>query len=166
MLIRRLIDVDGECRIDPAMVDRWPATLPGAGALTEARTRTPVVVAMHPATGPVPDARDMLHAGLMTQAGGLANGDLFARMLASQAPGMGALPPGLGLERADFAALMARHFPRRALPGGDGASAQAGRQAEREDLLALLAEHRAGKDDSECWMAEIVAAACMGGDHL
>lgn len=132
----------------------------------EARTRTPVAVAVHPATDPAPDAREVLHAGLMAQAGGLANDDLFARMLASQALGMGALPPGLGLDRADFAALMARHFPRRALPGGDSAPAQAERQAEREDLLALFAEHRAGKDDSECWMAEIVAAACMGGDHL
>ena len=37
---------------------------------------------------------------------------------------------------------------------------------ERQDLIDLLLDHRAIADQSEVWMAEIVAAACMGSDHL
>jgi len=40
------------------------------------------------------------------------------------------------------------------------------RLPEREDVLNLLLEYRAGKDASEKWIAEIVVAACMGLDHL
>jgi nitrogen fixation protein NifQ len=113
------------------------------------------------------DARTELHGLLLAQAGGFANDDLFARMLASHLLGMGALPHGLGLAQADFVALLARHFPRYRLPAGlDKEMAEASRQAEREDLLTLLEEHCAGRDESEHWVAEIVAAACMGRDHL
>jgi nitrogen fixation protein NifQ len=113
------------------------------------------------------DADTELYGQLMAQAGGLANDDLFSRMLASQMQGRGALPPGLGLARADFAALMARHFPGYIVPAGSAdLSVAASRAAEREDLLTLLEEHCAGRDESESWMAGIVSAACMGGDHL
>lgn len=111
------------------------------------------------------DARTELHGRLLAQAGGFANDDLFARMLVSHLLGMGALPHGLGLARADFAALLARHFPRYRLPAGLE-MAEASRQAEREELLTLLEEHCAGRDESEHWVAGIVTAACMGGDHL
>lgn len=104
---------------------------------------------------------------LMAQAGGFANDDLFARMLASQMQGVGALPPGLGLAQADFAALLARHFPGFTAPAGWApAEADASREAERAELLTLLQAHCGGADASERWMAAIVAAACMGGDHL
>jgi nitrogen fixation protein NifQ len=112
-----------------------------------------------------PDADTELYGQLMAQAGGLANDDLFARMLASQMQGRGALPPGLGLARADFDALMARHFPGCIVPAGS-ADMGVARAAEREDLRTLLEEHCAGRDESEAWMAGIVSAACMGGDHL
>ena len=103
----------------------------------------------------------------MGRAAGLPNDDLFARMLVSQAIGLGGLPPGLGLGQAAFTSLFKRHFPGFALPGRlaeDGLDAE--RRAERDDLLALLREHRAGRDPSEVWMAEIVTAACMANDHL
>jgi nitrogen fixation protein NifQ len=104
---------------------------------------------------------------LMARAAGFANDDLFARMLASQGQGAGALPPGLGLVEADFLALMARHFPTFAATlAGLGSGVDAARDAERDDLSALLLAHRAQRDDSENWMAEIVACACMGADHL
>ena len=113
------------------------------------------------------DARTELHGRLLAQAGGFSNDDLFARMLASHLLGMGALPQGLGLAKADFAALLARHFPRYRLPAGmDEEMAEASRQTEREDLLTLLEEHCAGRDESEHWVAGIVTAACMGDDHL
>ncbi len=113
------------------------------------------------------DPRSERHGLLMAQAGGFANDELFARMLASQLQGMGALPPGLGLAQADFASLMARHFPGFAAPAGRApADADPAREAERAELLALLQAHCGGADASERWMAAIVAAACMGGDHL
>jgi nitrogen fixation protein NifQ len=113
------------------------------------------------------DERTGLYALLMAQAGGLPNDDLFARMLVSQTVGTGALPPGLGLASAGFAALMARHFPAFSLPAMLAVPAtETERHAERDELLALLQEHCAGADVSEYWMAEIVTAACMGGDHL
>jgi nitrogen fixation protein NifQ len=116
--------------------------------------------------GPV-DARTRMHGLLMAQAAGLPNDDLFARMLASQVYGTGALPPGLGLGEADFAALMARHFPGFTLPvGWTDAAVEAARHDEREALRTLLREHCAGADVSAHWMAGIVTAACMGGDHL
>ncbi|MDP2030771.1 MAG: nitrogen fixation protein NifQ [Thiobacillus sp.] len=115
---------------------------------------------------PVAD-RTGLYGLLMARAGGLPNDDLFARMLVSQTVGMGAFSPGLGLAPAEFAALMARHFPGFALSADLAVpAAEAARHAERDELLTLLREHCAGADDSERWMAEIVTAACMGGDHL
>jgi len=108
-----------------------------------------------------------LYDQLMARAGGLPNDDLFARMLFSQTVGLGALPPGLGLAPAAFAALMARHFPDFTLPAGLAPPAlEAARHDERDELLTLLQEHCAEPDGSERWMAEIVTTACMGGDHL
>lgn len=109
-----------------------------------------------------------LYSHLMLYAAGLPNDETFAKMIASQTVGDGALPPGLGLTAQAYAALLVRHFP-----GSDlspilerMADFAQERRAERMDLVVLLGEHRAGRDPSELWMAEIVAAACMGGDHL
>lgn len=138
--------------------------LTGAGAMSSG---SPHLAEPAHAVLAAPDRRTGLYGQLMAQAGGLANDDLFARMLASQILGMGALPHGLGLAKADFAALLARHFPRYRLPAGlADVAADASRHAEREDLLTLLEEHCAGKDESEHWVAGIVAVACMGRDHL
>lgn len=108
-----------------------------------------------------------LYGTLMASAAGLPNDDLFARMLTSLAAGNGVLPPGLGLYPEAFARLLARHFPNfdpDLLPRPRRPEER--RLTERQDLIDLLLEHRAIDDSSEVWMAEIVAAACMGGDHL
>ncbi|MFA5081121.1 MAG: nitrogen fixation protein NifQ [Hydrogenophilaceae bacterium] len=108
-----------------------------------------------------------LYGRLMAHAAGLANDDLFAKMLVSQATGVGALPPGLGLDPEAFSELLSRHFPDSGplgLTAGDGLDAV--RAPERDDLVGLMLEGRAGADASEVWMAAIVAAACMAGDHL
>ncbi len=105
-------------------------------------------------------------ADLMAHAAGLPNDELFAQMISSQIGGVGVLPPGLGLSEQDYSALLTRHFPgiglvfRSEKRGGDP------RAFERADVLALLLEHRAYSNGAELWMAEIVAAACMGSDHL
>lgn len=108
-----------------------------------------------------------LHNCLMAVAAPLPNSGLFARMIASQAAGAGALPPGLGLFPADYPALLARHFPDCAPPPPhDRPPFDSGAMPEFDDLLALLLDHAAGCDDSERWMARIVVVACLGGDHL
>lgn len=107
-----------------------------------------------------------LYAELMAHATGLPNDEQFAQMISSQIGGVGALPNGLGLDAADFSALLDRHFPGIDVVCGGIESAADPRDLERSDVLGLLLEHRAFKDDSEPWMAGIVTAACMASDHL
>jgi nitrogen fixation protein NifQ len=109
---------------------------------------------------------DSLYAELMAHAAGLPNDELFAQMIAGQMGGSGALPPGLGLGEAEFAALLSRHFPGMRLVVRHAQQVTDPRALERDDVLALLLEHRAFRDGSEEWMAEIVTAACMASDHL
>lgn len=109
-----------------------------------------------------------LYGRLMSHAAGLPNDDLFARMIASQSIGAGALPTGLGLSPEAFACLLLRHYPH------SGPLLELDldnwpddmRLEERQELLDLLLEHRAGIDESETWVAHVVTAACMAGDHL
>lgn len=107
-----------------------------------------------------------VYAELMAYASGLPNDVLFAQMISSQVAGTGVLPPGLGLDDKQFAALLATHFPGAALSLQCIPAAGDPRALERDDVLALLLEHRAWRDQSEEWMAEIVTSACMGNDHL
>lgn len=107
-----------------------------------------------------------LYAELMAHAAGLPNDEIFAQMIASQSGCTGALPPGLGLSENDFATLLSRHFPGVEVVMRCVAAGDAERAPERDDLLALLMQHRAFKDGSEEWMAEILTAACMANDHL
>ncbi len=103
---------------------------------------------------------------LLAHTAGLPNDELFAQMIASQASGLSALPAGLGLDEKDFLALMSRHFPGVRLVVNNIPTPTDPRALERDDVLALLLEHRAYHNQSEQWMAEIVTAACMASDHL
>jgi nitrogen fixation protein NifQ len=110
-----------------------------------------------------------IFAQVMVYATGLPNDDLFAKILASQTVGLGILPTYLGLRKSVFMTLFKRHFPGAKLPKVSPRLVRTldkMRLAEREDLKVLLLEHRADKDFSEVGLAEIVAAACMGGNHL
>ncbi|MDP2804663.1 MAG: nitrogen fixation protein NifQ [Gallionellaceae bacterium] len=102
----------------------------------------------------------------MMHASGLPNDELFAQMIASQAEEVGALPPGLGLTQTEFGTLLRRHFPDVPLQIQPTENITDPRALERDDVLALLLEHRAYQDGSEQWMAEIVTTACMANDHL
>lgn len=114
------------------------------------------------------EGRGLIYGWLMSHGQGLPNEDALARMLASQLEGDGALPPGLGLPPDAYAALLERHFPgavvppiRRPPPAWDARLIE-----EKDELIALLDAHRAGRDVSETWMSVIVATGCMANDHL
>jgi nitrogen fixation protein NifQ len=105
-----------------------------------------------------------LYGELMSHAAGLPCDELYAQMIASQAADVGALPPGLGLEPAEFSALLARHFPGFKMAVRFETDTPDPRALERDDLLALLLESAAA--ESGQWMAKIVTSACMANDHL
>lgn len=108
-----------------------------------------------------------LYGRLMAGSAGLPNDAFFAKMIASQACGASALPAGLGLYPEVYAKLLARHFP--ALMPGElaaGRRPEERRLTERRNLIDLLLEYRTVADPSEVWMAQIIAAACLGGDRL
>jgi nitrogen fixation protein NifQ len=108
-----------------------------------------------------------LYGYLMAHACGASNDDALASMLATRLSGGGALPARLGLSPGQFDAMLDHHFPGAYLDDpavGEGQDAQ--RAGEAEDLRRLLLGGRAGEDISEEWMAVIVIAGCMGGDHL
>jgi nitrogen fixation protein NifQ len=62
--------------------------------------------------------------------------------------------------------LLAQHFPAILLVMRHVEAIGDPRALERDDVLGLLFEHRANRNMSEQWMAEIVTTACMANDHL
>ncbi|XSG84964.1 MAG: nitrogen fixation protein NifQ [Methylohalobius sp. ZOD2] len=111
---------------------------------------------------------EAVHARLIGLTRGLPNDDLFARILASRACGQGVLPSGLGLTPGNYARMIARHFPGLDWPMPDFGDRDKAREEALllDDLRRLLLSFRAGRDLSECWLADTVAAGCMGSDHL
>ena len=88
---------------------------------------------------------------------------LLASMIAGQAADNGCLPKHLGLGKATYLDLLADYFPFFRSTAKDERIEQI---PEWSDLQKLLLDHRAGEHDSELWMADIVATACAGRDHL
>lgn len=111
---------------------------------------------------------ERLYWRLMDGAAGLATDHQVACIYASWRTGAGVLPDWLGLTEDGFYGLMRCHFPRVALgPVPSLGRALAGdRLDEVADLAQLLLQGRAGISPVEPWLAEVVAAACMGNDHL
>ena len=91
------------------------------------------------------------------------NRPLLASLVAGQAAGDGCLPGDFGLGAAVCRHLLALYFP-----GCDLALTQREVEAipEWEDLQKLLLDHRASQSPSELLVANIVATACAGRDHL
>jgi nitrogen fixation protein NifQ len=109
-----------------------------------------------------------VHAELMAARRGDPVEDTLARIIASWALGVGAMPQWLGLGRERFERLLQTHFPGlrpSALPQAGGA-VDAKRQDEMQDLHRLLMQHRSDNSESQAAMADIVVAGCMGDDHL
>ncbi len=88
---------------------------------------------------------------------------LLASMIAGQAAGDGCLPGHLGLGRPSFTHLCSLYFPRAEIASVDR---EVEAIPEWNDLQKLLLEHRANEYPSELLIANIVATACAGRDHL
>jgi nitrogen fixation protein NifQ len=111
--------------------------------------------------------RQALYYELMAGPEGFGNQDTFARMVASQQTGAGVLPADLGLGAKRFDRLLAHYFPKADLCSVLSAChGYPDRASERAEICGLLLAHRLGEDESEVWMASVVAAGCMGDDHL
>jgi len=118
--------------------------------------------------GHVMATRDGTYARLMAVATGGRNSHILASILANWSVGESALPARLGLSRVDYRKLFFSHFPGvqwHEDPAYMGV-ADYDHLPECDDLIKLMLDARAGVDDSEVWLAEIIAAACMGMDHL
>jgi len=111
------------------------------------------------------------------------NAAFLLTIISAQRKGLGCLPHYLGLEKTAFAQLFEDLLPsyKAVLPDVDPNNPYEKLIADRSDmrqqlldmradevaeLSALLVEYRAGVEDTELWMADIVTAACMGSDHL
>ncbi|MGB4065854.1 MAG: nitrogen fixation protein NifQ [Azonexus sp.] len=91
------------------------------------------------------------------------NRSLLASIVAGQVTDSGCLPADLGLGKAVHAALLHTYFPRLDVSGPSRAVEAI---PEWEDLQKLLLDHRACEYPSELLIANIVATACAGRDHL
>ena len=91
------------------------------------------------------------------------NRPLLASLLAGQCLGEGCLPPDLGLGAPTCRQLIDDYFTGFALPP---CPRHTERVPEWSDLQKLLLDHRAGQRTSERWVADILATACTGADHL
>lgn len=125
------------------------------------------------------DGAALIERNLLQASSDFPNDRLIARIVAAQRSGKGCLPLHLGLDMHEFSALMRRHFPGSLFwlalhSGHDDAIARGTlrqqllvlRYDEWRDIRDLLLDGRRGDDVSEEWLAAIVAAGCLGGEHL
>lgn len=115
----------------------------------------------------LPD-KQFIYERLMKAGSGLRNDHVLATMLASQCVAEGGLPNRLGLTPDDYEQMMARHFPAVQLPMSFMAWTETfpDRQEEIEELSSLILHHRVDGSEESQWMATILTAGCMGGNHL
>ncbi|MCW2306922.1 nitrogen fixation protein NifQ [Rhodobium gokarnense] len=119
------------------------------------------------AAGETQTLHQALFQRLMASARGGPNDGFIAQMLASWMADRGGLPRWMGLTEAQFGDMLCRHFGR--LPAVSGVRDDRDLpddMDELEDLRALLMEFRAGQDESELWVADLVVAGCTSADHL
>ena len=114
------------------------------------------------------DYTNSIHARLMATSFGLNNDDALACMLASQCAGIGSMPPRLGLSRDTYKSMMATHFSGVELPIDYMADVEndEDRNDEQKELLDLFLAHRLDPGPAAEWIAHILVAGMMGGNHL
>ncbi len=105
---------------------------------------------------------------ILACARGHVNDGPLSSMLATWMSGDDKMPNWLGLDRLTFRRLVRFQFPglhmRKFRPVKNSVANE--RAVEWLDLKKYLLKHRARKCASEIWIAEIVASACMGQNHL
>lgn len=102
------------------------------------------------------------------------NGSVILTILNSQREGISCLPYQLGLSKTNYDALCdffklsrSTTLLKQTLPEDDLRQELLNlRTDEWQDLRNLLVSNRNQSSPTEVWVAEIVAAGCMGGDHL
>lgn len=99
---------------------------------------------------------------------GFKNDHILATMLASRCMGEGEMPSQLGLGLIEYEKLMAAHFPLVTLPLSfmNNADDLAERADEVDELSTLFLTHAIDESEETKWMAKILVAGCMGGNHL
>jgi len=96
----------------------------------------------------------------------------YARVIADHCdPVSPGFVPGLGLGRVEFSALLQTYFsyfeaPRDWLKAQSAPVGGGGALEEYADLVQLLSEHCIAGSDMQRWVIYLVAAACMGDNHL
>lgn len=111
-------------------------------------------------------ARAALHAHLMQHAAGYPNDELLAHLIAGWTLGDGMLPADFGLGPVRFAALITRHFPRLMWQPKADLSQMPTLHPEFEDLVRFIGTEADAEVAGASEVAQIVATACMGDDHL
>ena len=94
--------------------------------------------------------------------------DLVARMLGSQVANTGDMPRWLGLSRVEFTSMMRLFFPTADTEQFDhyGKELDIARSDEHDELRQLFLSHADADPRINEWVADILVAGCMGGDHL
>lgn len=114
--------------------------------------------------------KETVHQELCARSDDSELADLVARMLASQVCGMGDMPQRLGLSRIQFANLLQQLYALDDSSNFDqyGCELDLSRSPEHEDLRNLFLEHAAPAVTHQIaeWVADMLVAGCMGGDHL
>ena len=120
------------------------------------------------ATKHIPRIKENSRQKLLARARGHGNDKAFAAMALNARLGKSALGGWMGLSAPQFSKLMRRHFPGARIPLGVRSNLERpkARSLESDELRHLLVSHRAGKDISELYVADIICTACLGSNHL
>jgi nitrogen fixation protein NifQ len=117
----------------------------------------------HPSKPPKAETFDWM----MGHAQGGANAPAVAGIYASWRHGDGAMPDWLGLDPEGFRTLLGLLFPGLRLPPPvRGRAIDSDRRPELAELVQLMLQHRAHQRPEEALIAGIIAAGCLGEDHL
>ncbi|VAX10095.1 Nitrogenase FeMo-cofactor synthesis molybdenum delivery protein NifQ [hydrothermal vent metagenome] len=114
------------------------------------------------------DFREVEYTRIMAYSRAQPNDETYACMLTSWQQGAGVMADDFGLGARCFAELFDCHFPglnQHSLNIPERKNDPL-RNDEREEVYKLLMAYRANASRSEIWMANIVAVACQGSDHL
>ena len=96
------------------------------------------------------------------------NAEFLSKVMASWTLGLGVLPEYAGMSEILFRKMINDYFIgiEFAENAVSGFTRDPSREEERQNLIELLMQHRARDSDSEIIVAEIIASACLGNDHL